>query len=71
MRCGIITEHDSDETIITGLGLYWRPARRGKNVFKTVELIANACPDCGFVEQYIRNLEKDRDKILLESAERI
>ena len=71
MRSGTIVERDPDELIVAGLGLYWRPARRGKNVFKTVELIAYACPECGYVEQYVRDLEKDKDKILLGTKDRI
>ncbi len=36
---------------------------RARSVFRTVALIAYACPECGYVEQYIKNLEQDREKL--------
>ena len=71
MRCGTIVEQDPMELVAMGLGLYWRPSRGGKHVFKTVELVAYACPECGYIEQHVRNLKKDRDTILLGSTDRI
>ena len=63
MRSGFIVEQDSMDFIPTGVGLYWKPVKFGPKVLKTVALIAYACPECGYVEQYIENLEQDREKL--------
>ena len=65
MRCGYLVERDPSEIVPAGLGFYWVPSRGALNVFKTVALKAFACPECGYVEQYVKNIEKDREKILL------
>lgn len=65
MRCGYLVERDPSEIVPAGLGFYWIPTRGALNVFKTVALKAFACPECGYVEQYVKNIEKDREKILL------
>ena len=65
MSSGYLVEQDPDEFIHAGMGLYWIPMRRWFDAFKTVALIAYACPECGYVEQYVRRIEQDREKILL------
>ena len=64
MRRGFIVEKDIAELFPAGISLYWKPVKHGKNVFKTAELIAYACPECGYVEQYVQDIEKDRENIL-------
>ena len=64
MRCGYLVEKDHFEIIPAGLGLYWIPIQGGFEAFKTVALTAYACPECGYVEQHVRCIEKDREKIL-------
>ena len=65
MRCGYLVEKDPFEIIPARLGFYWIPMLGGFKVFKTVALIAYACPECGYIEQYVRHIEQDREKILL------
>jgi Zn ribbon nucleic-acid-binding protein len=64
MRCGYLVEKEPFEIIPAGLGFYWISMRGGFDTLKTVALIAYACPECGFIEQYVRRIEKDREKIL-------
>jgi predicted nucleic-acid-binding Zn-ribbon protein len=63
MKRGYLVEQDPDEFIPAGMGFYWIPMRRWFDAFKTVALIAYACPECGYVEQYIKNLDQDRGKL--------
>ena len=63
MRSGFIVEKDIGDIIPGGEGLYWKPVMYGPKVLKNVALIAYACPECGYVEQYIKNLEQDREKL--------
>ena len=63
MKCGYLVERDPSEIIPAGLGFYWISMRGGLGVFRTVALIAYACPECGYVEQYIKNIKQDRDKL--------
>lgn len=65
MRCGYLVERDPFEIVPAGLGFHWVPSRGALSVFKTVALKAFACPECGYVEQYVKDVEKDREKILL------
>ena len=65
MRGGYLVERDTSEIVPAGLGFYWIPTRGVLNVFKAVALKAFACPECGYVEQYVKDIEKDREKILL------
>ena len=63
MKRGYLVERDPSEIIPAGLGFYWIPMRGVLGVFKTVALIAYACPECGYVEQYIKNIEQDRERL--------
>jgi len=64
MRSGFLVERDSPtQTSTYGEGVYWSPEEYGF-IGRRVALKAYACPDCGYVEQYVRFLEDDRDKIL-------
>jgi predicted nucleic-acid-binding Zn-ribbon protein len=63
MRSGFIVEKDMNELRAVGVGLYWKPVKFGPKALKTVALIAYACPECGYIEQYIKNLEQDREKL--------
>jgi len=68
MRCGYLVEKDSPFDILpSGLGFYWISAAGGFAPLKTVALIAYACPECGFIEQYVRRIEKDR-KVILKAS---
>ncbi len=64
MRCGYLVEKGPFEIVPAGLGFYWISMRGGFDALKTVALMAYACPECGFVEQYVRRIEKDRELIL-------
>ena len=63
MKRGYLVEKDPFDIIPAGMGFYWIPMQKVLGVFKTVALIAYACPECGYVEQYIKNLEQDREKL--------
>jgi predicted nucleic-acid-binding Zn-ribbon protein len=63
MKRGYLVERDPSEIIPAGLGFYWIPMRGVLGVFKTVALIAYACPECGYIEQYIKNIEQDRERL--------
>ena len=63
MKSGFIVEKDILDVIPAGEGLYWKPVKFGPKVLKNVALIAYVCPECGYVEQYIKNLEQDREKL--------
>ena len=64
MRCGYIAEHDANEIVPMSSGNAWKPSKLGK-VFKTAELVAYACPECGYIKLRIKDITKYRDKILL------
>ena len=59
-----MVERDSPLSILTlGQGIYWSPAEEGV-IGKRVAVKAYACPECGYIEQYVRRLEQDRETIL-------
>jgi predicted nucleic-acid-binding Zn-ribbon protein len=53
MEKGILNVHDPREILVTGLRLYLKPKLRGKET----ELFAYACPRCGYVEHYVKDLK--------------
>ncbi len=65
MRCGYLAEQDPGEIVPISLRNAWKPARLGRNAFKLVETVAYACPECGYIEQYVKNVEAGRENILL------
>ena len=63
MHAGYIVERDSPMALWTyGSGVYWTPDEGG-TVGTRVAMKAYACPNCGYVEHYIRYLDKDRGTI--------
>ena len=66
MRAGFMVERDSPLSLYTyGAGIYWTPGEAGL-AGERVGVKAYACPDCGYIEQYVRRLEKDR--VIIMSA---
>jgi len=64
MRSGFMVERDSPLSLWTiGQGIFWTPGEGGL-IGERVGVKAYACPDCGYIEHYIRRLEKDRKTIL-------
>jgi acetone carboxylase gamma subunit len=64
MRVGFTMERDSPIQIVTfGTGLYWSPGEGGL-IGTRVSLKAYICPECGYLEQYARRLNLDKDTIL-------
>jgi len=64
MRRGFVVEANSPITPWTlGEGVYWTPKEEGM-IGERVALMAYACPECGYVEHYIRYLERDRKIVL-------
>jgi len=64
MRVGFMVERDSPLALWTlGEGIYWTPGEAGV-MGDRVAIRAYACPQCGYVEHYVRRLQKDRDVIL-------
>lgn len=64
MRLGYTMERDSPIQIITlGTGLYWSPGEGGI-IGTRVALKAYLCPECGYLEQYARRLQRDKETIL-------
>jgi hypothetical protein len=64
MREGFLVERDSPLSLLTlGEGIYWTPNEEGM-IGERISLRSFACPDCGFVEIYIRRLESDRESIM-------
>jgi len=64
MRAGFIVEKDSPLSIWTlGSGIYWTPGEAGV-AGERVAVKAYACPECGYIEHYVRYLDKDRNTIL-------
>jgi len=51
MKKGILNVRDPREILITGLQLYWKPERKTKDA----EIAAYVCPQCGYVEQYVKD----------------
>ena len=63
-KSGFLVERDSPtQTSTYGEGVYWSPEEYGF-IGRRVALKAYACPDCGYIEQYVRFLEDDKDKVL-------
>ena len=54
MKEGVLNVRDPRGILVTGLRLYWKPEQRAKDA----ELAAYVCPQCGYVEQYVKDLEK-------------
>jgi len=64
MRVGFLVERDSPLALWTlGEGIYWTPGEAGM-IGERVGVKAYACPQCGYIEHYVRRLEKDRAVIL-------
>jgi hypothetical protein len=64
MRLGVLVERNTPLHFITiGEGIYWSPSEVGL-IGTRVALKSYACPGCGYVNLYIRRLEKDREIIL-------
>ncbi len=64
MRVGFMVERDSPLALLTlGEGIYWTPGEAGV-IGDRIAVRAYACPQCGYIEQYIRRLQKDRNAIL-------
>jgi len=64
MRIGFMVERDSPLSFWTlGEGIYWAPSETGI-MEKRVAVKAYVCPRCGYIEQYVRRLESDRNIIL-------
>ena len=64
MRRGFLVERNSPLQIVTlGEGLFWAPGEGGL-MGDRAGLVSYACPNCGFVEVYIRRLSKDKQIIL-------
>jgi predicted RNA-binding Zn-ribbon protein involved in translation (DUF1610 family) len=68
MRAGFVVEKDSPLSLFTsGSGIYWTPGEAGV-MGERVGIKAYACPECGYIEHYIRNLDRDRNTILSAST---
>ncbi len=64
MRAGFMVERDSPLSLWTaGQGIYWTPGEAGV-AGDRVAVKAYACPQCGYIEHYVRRLEKDINIIL-------
>ncbi len=64
MHAGFMVERDSPLSIWTyGSGVYWTPGEAGM-MGERVGIKAYACPQCGYIEQYIRYLERDKNTVL-------
>ncbi len=60
MRAGFIIERESPLSLWTyGSGVYWTPDEGG-TIGNRIAVKAYACPQCGYIEHYIRYLEKDK-----------
>jgi len=71
MRCGFIVERNSPLHFWTiGEGIYWSPDEEGV-IGSRVAVKAYACPECGYIEHYVRRLEKDREIILRAPTTRL
>lgn len=68
MRAGFVVEKDSPLSLFTaGSGIYWTPFEGGV-MGQRVGLKAYACPACGYIEHYGRNLDRDLNTILSAST---
>ena len=64
MRAGFMVERDSPLSLWTvGQGIYWTPSEAGM-IGERVAVKAYTCPQCGYIEHYVRRLEQDRNIIL-------
>jgi RNA polymerase subunit RPABC4/transcription elongation factor Spt4 len=64
LRRGFMVERNTPLSVVTiGEGIYWSPSEAGV-ISRRVAVVAYACPDCGYIEHYIRRLHLDRDLIL-------
>ena len=64
MHAGFIVERESPLSLYTyGSGVYWTPDEGGP-IGGRVALKAYACPQCGYIEHYVRYLDKDREIVL-------
>ena len=64
MRVGFIVERESPLSLWTyGSGVYWTPGEAGM-IGERVAVKAYACPECGYIEHYIRYLDRDKNTIL-------
>jgi hypothetical protein len=63
MRAGYVVERESPMSLWTyGSGIYWTPDEGG-TIGNRIAMKAYACPQCGYIEHYIRYLEKDRSAV--------
>jgi hypothetical protein len=64
MHAGFIVERESPLSLYTfGSGIYWTPDEGGP-IGGRLAMKAYAFPQCGYIEHYIRYLDKDRETIL-------
>ena len=64
MRRGFMVERNTPLQVATiGEGIYWSPDEKGW-IMKRLAVKAYACPECGYIEHYIRRLDVDRFTIL-------
>jgi len=64
MRAGFMVERDSPLSLWTlGEGIYWTPGEAGV-IGQRIGVKAYACPQCGYIEHYIRRLDRDRGTVL-------
>lgn len=64
MRAGFIVERKSPLSLWTyGSGIYWTPGEAGV-AGDRVAVKAYACPQCGYIEYYIRYLDEDKKTII-------
>jgi len=64
MRAGFMVERDSPLSLWTyGQGIYWTPGEAGV-AGERVGVKAYACPECGYIEHYIRRPERDKSIIM-------
>jgi hypothetical protein len=68
MRCGYLSEQGANEIVPISYKTAWKPAKRGLKSLKLIETAAYACPECGYIEQYVKNIEEGREIILLAST---
>jgi len=64
MRYGYVVERNEPLQIATvGEGVYWTPHEAGF-IGSRCSLEAPACPQCGYIELYLRRLTEDRHRVL-------
>jgi hypothetical protein len=65
---GFVVEKDSPLSLFTaGSGIYWTPGEAGV-MGDRVGIKAYACPECGYIEHYVRNLKRDKNTVLSAST---